>query len=89
MIPVVRRGSNSADFDEAHLRRSLEKACYTVGTPEGSAEDIVGRVIKSVNKWLNDKPEVTQDDIRRKASETLERYCPEAGYLYKHQKSIL
>ena len=93
MNPVVRRSSArqapSEAFDEAKLRRSLAEACYSVGVSEGATDDFVSHVITALKKWLDNKTEVTDNDIRRKASETLETLCPEAGYLYKNQKSIL
>ena len=83
------RRNHSEQFDELKLRRSLSEACYSVGITEGAADDIVKRVMQSIQKWLDTKTEVTDSDIRRKASEQLETLCPEAGYLYKNQKSIL
>ena len=89
MKPTINQGKHSDEFDAKRLTRSLEQACYSVGTSEGATDDIVRRVVSSTETWLEDKSEVTGDDVRRKASELLERLCPEAGYLYKHQKSIL
>ncbi len=89
MKPTINQGKHSGEFDTDRLAHSLEQACYSVGTPEGSASDIAKQVVKTIDKWLEGKPEVTDDDIRRKAGEHLERLCPEAGYLYKNQKSIL
>lgn len=93
MNPIVRRtnvGKKSSEaYDETKLRQSLSEACYSVSVSEGATHDIVTQVIKSLQKWLDTKPEVTDRDIRRKASEQLETLCPEAGYLYKNQKSIL
>lgn len=92
MNTLVRHGGSKRDseqFDEDRLRRSLSEACYSVGMSEGATDDIAARVIARVRSWLDNKPEVTNNDIRRKASETLEMMCPEAGYLYKNQNTIL
>lgn len=83
------RRNHSEHYDELKLRRSLSTACNSVGISEGATEDIVKRVMQTIQKWLDSKSEVTDCDIRRKASERLEELCPEAGYLYKNQKSIL
>lgn len=83
------RRNHSEEFDQMKLTRSLQQACFSVGVTEGAADDIAKRVIQDVQKWLNNKAEVTDGDIRRKASDQLEVLCPEAGYLYKNQKTIL
>jgi hypothetical protein len=46
-------------------------------------------VCDAVIKWLEQKPEVTSHDLRRKATETLQKYHPEAAYLYKHHRLVM
>lgn len=89
MKPMINQGKHSGEYDAKRLAQSLKEACYSVGTSEGATKDFVKRVISSTETWLTDRPEVTDDDVRRKAAELLEKLCPEAGYLYKNQKSIL
>lgn len=76
-------------FDAERLHASIAAACYSVRLPEGVAEDAATRICQVVTHWCNAKPEVTSGDIRRKASEVLSVVCPEAGYFYKHQHTIL
>ena len=57
--------------------------------PEGVAENTANTVCEAVIAWLATKPEVTSADLRRKATDTLEHYHPEAAYLYKHHRLVI
>lgn len=81
-------GANTP-FDAERLHDSIAAACYSVRLAEGIARDIAVRVCASIEAWLSTKSEVTSHDIRRKAGEFLSVHCPEAGYLYQNQHTIL
>ena len=88
---VVKRGGKRPpeNFDPAKLRASVCAACLSVRSPEGHAIDTAKKVCDQVAKWCNDKPEVTSADLRRQAADNLQKYQPEAAYLYKHHKVII
>ena len=79
----------STPFDIARLERSIATACYSVRLAEGIARDLAVQVCRSIEDWLSTKAEVTSHDIRLRAGEMLSIQCPEAGYLYQHQHTIL
>lgn len=90
MAVIIHGGTGEAvPFDAGRLRESIASACYSVRLAEGVAETAAMRICQSVEAWLHDKPEVTSGDIRRKAGDVLSIICPEAGYLYQHQHTIL
>lgn len=76
-------------FDKPRLHASIITACHSVRLAEGVAHDTAARICLAIEEWLTDKSEVTSSDIRRKTSEVLAIICPEAGYLYQHQHTIL
>lgn len=82
-------GRTSEFFDYSKLFHSIQAACLSVRTPEGEAETTTRKVCEAVVEWLTGHPEVTSADLRRKASETLERHHPEAAYLYKHHRLVI
>lgn len=57
--------------------------------PEGQAESTATSVCKTVVQWLAEKPEVTSEDLRRKAAEALKTHHPEAAHLYKHHHLVI
>lgn len=87
---VVKLGDRPTEaFTYDKLFLSVQAACLSVRTLEGEAETIAHAVCGAVVEWLKGHPEVTSADIRRKASETLEKHHPEAAYLYKHHRMVI
>ncbi len=76
-------------FERSKLHSSIVAACLSVRSPEGEAETIAHEVCRHVIAWLEQKPEVTSEDLRRKASDALHILHPEAAYLYKHHQIVL
>lgn len=91
MADVIKRAGKrpTEDFEKAKLHASILAACLSVRSPEGEAEKIAEAVCHHVATWLEQKPEVTSSDVRRKASEMLHILNPEAAYLYKHHELVL
>lgn len=87
---VKRQGKRPTEaFDRDKLYASILATCLSTQTPEGQAEATANSVCDAVMRWLADKPEVTSEDIRRKATEALDRYHPEAAHLYKHHHMVI
>lgn len=83
------RGKHPESFDEEKLHKSIVAACVSSGMPVGQAESIARRVVREVDEWLENRPEITSGDIRRAAARFLKKYHPDASYLYEHHRSIL
>lgn len=87
---VKRQGKRPTEaFERSKLYASIFATCLSVRTPEGQAEATANTVCDGVTEWLADKPEVTSEDIRRKAAEILARYHSEAAHLYKHHHMVI
>lgn len=86
---IVKRTPHYTEpYDERKLYASVYAACLSVRTPAGEAELTADRVCQAVAPWLEDKPEVTSYDIRRKTSECLNVYNPDAAYMYMRHRII-
>ncbi|MDB5187169.1 MAG: hypothetical protein JWM07_641 [Candidatus Saccharibacteria bacterium] len=90
-INIIKRGGRRASepFQRQKLHASVRAACLSVRSPDGLAESTANKVCDAVIMWLETKPEVTSADLRRKATETLESFHPEAAYLYKHHRLVI
>lgn len=88
---VIKRGGQrpTETFDTAKLHASVLAACLSVRTPDGEAKQIADKVCDVVLGWCENKPEVTSEDLRRKASEALDIHHPEASYLYKQHRLVM
>jgi transcriptional regulator NrdR family protein len=76
-------------FQRDKLHTSVRAACLSVRSPEGEAEMTAQNVCNAVIEWLEEKEEVTSADLRRKATEFLTVFHPEAAYFYKHHRLII
>lgn len=90
-IDIVKRSGKrpSEPFDHSKLHRSIRAACLSVRSPEGEAETTAVNVTQAVVVWLETKPEVTSEDLRRITSYHLKVFHPEAAYLYEQHRSII
>lgn len=88
---IVKSGGlhQSELFDPLKLHGSLMAACLSVRSLEGEAHMIAQRIVEKVIDWLENKTEVTSDDVRRVAAGNLQTYQPEAAYIYETYKDIL
>lgn len=88
MQHVVKRGGHSEEYDERKFYASIFAASLMLREPSTTAELVAEKVTTSMNNWIRNKHEVTSDDLRRKGSEFLEFYNPDAAYIFKHQRNM-
>ncbi|MDB5167123.1 MAG: hypothetical protein JWN26_268 [Candidatus Saccharibacteria bacterium] len=84
-VDVVKRGGRRQGeyFLREKLYASIIAACLSVRTPVGQAESIATAVCDSVDNWLEDKPEITSQDIRIITAKHLHTHHPDAAYMYE------
>ncbi|TAL14115.1 hypothetical protein EPN95_03870 [Patescibacteria group bacterium] len=85
VVDVVKRGDRRQPeyFLRDKLHASVVAACLSVRTPAGQAESIASTVCDSVIDWLEDKPEITSQDIRIVTAKHLHTHHPDAAYMYE------
>lgn len=89
-IDIVKRGRRKSEsFNRQKLHYGVRAACLSARSHDGEATQAADRVCDAVLIWLTDKPEVTSLDIRRIATKNLERYHPDAAYLYEQHRHIM
>lgn len=87
---VIKHNTHDSEhFDPVRLHSSIFRACLAVRAFEGEAHDAAERVCKHVIDWLENKTEVSSEDVRRVAARNLATYHPEASYMYEQQGVIL
>lgn len=77
---------DSEQFSRDKLHKSIVAACLSVRTPVGQAEAIASAVASSVIAWLEDKPEVTSQDLRVVTAKHLHSHHPDAAYMYEQYR---
>lgn len=87
---IKRQGRRPTEsFERDKLHTSVLAACLSVRTPEGYAESTAAAVCDTVIEWLASRPEVTSEDLRRKAADALATFHTDAAYLYKHHNLVI
>jgi transcriptional regulator NrdR family protein len=85
---IIKRQGHTEPYDERKLYASIYAICLSVRAAPADAELIANDVCRDINEWLSDKPEVTSHDVRNQAAKQLERYNPDAAYLYSHHHKL-
>jgi len=87
-IDIVKRNGQrpSENFSQEKLHASILAACLSVRTPVGQAESIAHAVSDIFISWLETKPEVTSQDVRRIAAKHLRTHHPDAAYIYEQHR---
>lgn len=89
-IDVVKRGKRPNEpFDPSKLHASIYATCLSVRSLDGLAHDTAKHITELVTIWLQDKSEITAQDIRRQAARHMKPIHPDAAYLYQHHKQIM
>ena len=90
-IDIVKRAGKrpSEAFNPHKLHASIRAACLSVRSPDGVANMTAWAVTDAVIVWLETRPEVTSNDLRRVASRHLTVYHPDAAYLYEQHRTII
>ncbi len=85
---VVKRKKHTEQYQRAKLHSSVQAACLSVREFTGSAEVTAEHVCNQVEQWLEDKLEVTSNDLRIAAARFLQQYNPSAAVIYETHMDI-
>lgn len=90
-IDIVKRSGKrpSEPYDRTKLYRSIIAVCRSVRSTEGAAETAATYVCDAVTVWLEKRPEVTSEDVRRIAARHLAQHNSDAAYLYRQHNHII
>lgn len=87
---ISKRGKRqSENFSHSKLYDSLICALRSANSHPGEAHDAAKKVCELVADWLQERPEVTSQDIRRIATKHLSFYHTDAAYLYAQNKNTI
>ena len=90
-VDVVKRSGKRPpeQLSRDKLHASIYATCLSLRSLDGHAKDTADHVCNIVLSWADNKSEVTSADIRKAATNALEKVHPDAAYLYKHYKQII
>lgn len=88
MKHIVKRKGHRQEFDERKVYASVYAACLNVHDSHEQAESIANLVTREIKKWLEDKEEVSSNQIFVKAAEELEHLNKDAAFMYLTHRDI-
>lgn len=89
-VDVVKHGKRPNEpFDPDKLHKSLYTTCLSIRSLDGVAHDTAQRTTNLVITWLQDKSEITTEDIRKQAAYHMKQFHADAAYIYQHHKQIM
>lgn len=88
MKHIVKRGGHTQEYDGRKLYASIYAVMLSGQSSVNSAELAAQAVQKRVEAWLDNKHEVTSNDIRRVAGEALKVVNHNAAYQYLHHRVV-
>ena len=88
MRHIVKRAGHNEPYDNRKLYASIYSAGLALRTPPAAAELAAENVCKSVDKWIENKHEVTSADITREAYKHFHVLHPDAAWIYKHHRNV-
>jgi hypothetical protein len=81
-------GKENIEYDRTRLVKSVQKTAVANLTPIGQAEDFAHRVVEKVEKWLNEKTEITAAELRLQTANAMVEYDSETAYLYENENKL-
>lgn len=88
MTHIVKRKGHKQEFDERKIYASVYAACLSTGIKKEEAEATANLVTREINKWIDEKEEITSDQIFKKATEELQHLNKDASFMYKTHRDI-
>lgn len=85
---IVKRKGHKEEYDSRKVYASVYSACLTVRLHQGEAELIADKVSSEVTNWLSKKDYVTSEEIAEQVNEALEKYNPDAAYMYTTHRDL-
>ena len=88
MVHIIKRRGQKQEFDERKVYASVYAACLASHTSHEEAEETANLVTREVNRWLDERQDVTSDQIFKKAGIELEHLNKDAAFMYKTHRDI-
>lgn len=88
MLHIIKRKGYKQAFDGRKVYASVYAACLSAHIDHEEAEHISALVSREIKRWIEDKDEVTSDDILTQVSEELAHLSKEASFMYTTHRDI-
>lgn len=88
MDHIVKRKGHKEKYDERKVYASVYAACLTLRMSDEEAELIAHMVSHEVSEEFRKDKEVSAHEIHKFVAKSLEKYNPDAAYMYDTHRDI-
>ena len=76
-------------FSGIRLADDIKREARVLNIHPGAAELIAGEVTKKIEKWIVDKPTITQSDMDRKIITEVRRYNKDLAFILGERNKLI
>lgn len=77
------------EFSEEQLREDLRREARVLSIHQGAADLIAGEVAIKLEKWLEDKPTITQSDLDRRIVMEVKKYNKDLAFILGERNKLI
>ena len=77
------------EFSEEQLREDLRREARVLSIHQGAADLIAGEVAIKLEKWLEDKPAITQSDLDRRIVMEVKKYNKDLAFILGERNKLI
>ena len=85
---IVKRRGHTESFDSKKVYAASYSACRNAHLSEMLSENIADAVEKRLVSWVEDKTEISSDDIFQEIIAVLKELHPDAAFLFETHRDI-
>ena len=77
------------EFSEEQLREDLRREARVLNIHQGAVDLIAGEVATKLEKWLEDKPTITQSDLDRRIVMEVKKYNKDLAFILGERNKLI
>ena len=81
--------TKKVQFSEIRLADDIKREARVLNIHPGAAELIAGEVTKKIEKWIMDKPTITQSDMDRKIMTEVRKYNKDLAFILGERNKLI
>ena len=89
MIHVLKNDGRIVSYQLNKVSQSIIKSLRSVDCEEHKIQSLVNEVVVELHEWLENKEEITTDDIRLTVTQSLDKHSPAAAYFYSNARKLV
>lgn len=87
-LHIIKRKGRKEPYDNHKVYASCYAACLNVHMPKEEAERVSGEVTKEIDRWIDEKEDISSKEIFQEVIKILRTYDKEAAFMYETHRDV-